>query len=137
MHRIALQVHRATGIPWIADFVIHGPITTCTIVCLWEKGRTHPSTHGERSLRTTTGVVTVSWQWAEDMKQISGREVEVITNGYDEADFQELSLPKDVLNCIMLVHCMPTEIPLYYGNCWVNGTAVQSPGKTFTDSSYR
>jgi hypothetical protein len=38
-------------------------------------------------------VVTVSWQWAKEMQAISGREVEVITNGYDKADFPNVAIP--------------------------------------------
>ncbi|MCB0797505.1 MAG: glycosyltransferase [Chitinophagales bacterium] len=98
MHRIALQVHRATGIPWIADF--RDPWTNNDVYHRLPLGKRAERIHlrmEKEVLRTATGVVTVSWQWAEDMKQISGREVEVITNGYDEADFSgAVSLPKDV-----------------------------------------
>jgi hypothetical protein len=29
----------------------------------------------------------VSWHWAEDFEKLSGRKMDVVTNGFDEEDF--------------------------------------------------
>lgn len=96
MHLIGLGLKRATGIPWIADF--RDPWTDIDFydrltLTRWADRRHHRL---ERSvLQAADRVVTVSWRWAEDLAQLGGRPVEVITNGFDPADVPGPPVPLD------------------------------------------
>ncbi|MBA2407988.1 MAG: glycosyl transferase family 1, partial [Chitinophagales bacterium] len=41
-------------------------------------------------LKTADKVTTVSWHWAAELGEIANREVHVVTNGYDEQDYEGL-----------------------------------------------
>jgi glycosyltransferase involved in cell wall biosynthesis len=88
MHMIALGVTRRTGIPWIADF--RDPWTG---IDFYEKLRLTPLANWihhrqERTvLRRASAVVTVSPYCVRHLEQLGGRKVQLITNGYDDADF--------------------------------------------------
>lgn len=90
MHRIAYQIHRKMGIPWIADF--RDPWTgidfydklRLTALADWLHHKQE-----KQVLKSADCVVTVSPQWKKDLEEISGREVDVFTNGYDEKDFED------------------------------------------------
>jgi glycosyltransferase involved in cell wall biosynthesis len=89
MHMIALGVHRSSNIPWIADF--RDPWTG---IDFYDQLRLFPWSDRKHKrlerevLSTASAVVTVSPQWKVDLERISGREVKVMTNGYDETDFR-------------------------------------------------
>ncbi len=88
MHLIALGVKRAMGIPWIADF--RDPWTNIDFyqhlnLISWAD-RKHRSQEQD-VLRTADEVVTVSPSWVEDLEALCGREVKLITNGFDPQDF--------------------------------------------------
>ena len=95
-HMIALGVKRRlntlpTGrqVPWIADF--RDPWTQIDFydqlhLTQWADAR-HKKMEKD-VLKNADEVVTVSWHWADDLKKIGGREVTVITNGYDEDDYK-------------------------------------------------
>jgi glycosyltransferase involved in cell wall biosynthesis len=90
MHLIAAGVHKAFQIPWIADF--RDPWTG---IDFYDQLRLLPWSDRkhkrlEREVLTEADcVVTVSPQWKLDLEKISGRDVHVMTNGFDEADFKE------------------------------------------------
>ncbi len=47
-------------------------------------------------LKKADRIVTVSWSWAEDFKMLSqGRSIDLITNGFDPADFDQRSTATD------------------------------------------
>lgn len=84
-HLVASQLHRETGIPWVADFRD-----------LWTQNHyirhTLPRTLIERrlemkTLRDADLLVTVSSPLAHRLQQLHGKPTEVITNGYDEDDY--------------------------------------------------
>ena len=87
MHLIGLGLKQAKGIKWIADFRdpwtdidYYGQLTLTD----WADRKHHRL---ERQvLQAADRVVTVSWTWATDLSAISGRPVEVITNGFDPED---------------------------------------------------
>ncbi|MBX7205113.1 MAG: glycosyl transferase family 1 [Bacteroidia bacterium] len=88
MHLIAMALHRELDIPWISDW--QDPWTQ---IDYYEK---FPMTKAARQkheqleqevLRTASSVVMVSKSWSEDLKKLSGREVNYIPFGYDEDDF--------------------------------------------------
>jgi len=89
MHLIAKKLSQKSSIPWIADFrdpwskmfnfkyMGHLPLTVKKIEKL-ERG----------VLNSATAVVTVTRTIAEELSNLAGgRRVEVITNGFDPADF--------------------------------------------------
>ena len=88
MHRIGLGLKRVLGIPWIADF--RDPWTGIDFY-----DQLHLTPIADRKhhrmerevLQEADAVVTVSPQWKLDLEKLGGRSVNVITNGYDEADF--------------------------------------------------
>jgi glycosyltransferase involved in cell wall biosynthesis len=88
-HLIALGVKKKMNLHWIADF--RDPWTQIDFydqlrLTKWADAR-HKKLEKD-VLKCADEVVTVSWHWAEDLKRIGGREVTVITNGYDEEDYQ-------------------------------------------------
>lgn len=91
-HRIALQVAPGLGIPWIADF--RDPWTRIDFyhqlrLTKWGDLRHHKME--AEVLQNATSIVTVSPSWANDFREISGRnDIQVITNGFDLADFENI-----------------------------------------------
>lgn len=97
MHLIALGVTKKHSIPWIADF--RDPWTNIDFYdqlrLTKQADRKHRSLEMQ-VLRNATKVVTVSDSWAKDFVAICGRsDIEVIHNGYDEADFSALPEPSN------------------------------------------
>ncbi len=98
MHLIAEKVHQATGIPWIADF--RDPWTNIDFyndlqLTSWADKKHHKLEL--KVLNKASKVVTVTWRSREEFKELCGRQdIEVIPNGFDEADFPvELRGPLD------------------------------------------
>jgi glycosyltransferase involved in cell wall biosynthesis len=89
MHLIARGVKRKTGLSWIADF--RDPWTNIDFykelqLSAWADRKHHRL---EKSVVTEADrVVVVGNVMREEFEEISGRPVDVITNGYDEADVQ-------------------------------------------------
>ncbi|MEO8590489.1 MAG: glycosyltransferase [Flavobacteriales bacterium] len=96
MHLIGLELKRALGVKWIADF--RDPWTDIDFyhqlaLTGWADRRHR---RRERSvLQNADRVVTVSWSWAKDLEKLGGRKVEVITNGFDPADIPAPPVPVD------------------------------------------
>jgi len=91
MHLIGLRVHRATGIPWIADF--RDPWTNIDFykdlkLTRWADARHHRL---EKIVMTeATLLSTVTWGCRDEFQGITGRDdIEIITNGFDDADYPE------------------------------------------------
>ena len=91
MHLIALKLKQRLGIPWLADF--RDPWTRIDFyhklrLTKWADRRHH---YLENLVLTTADrVVTVSRHGASDLEEIGGREVEVVTNGFDPDDFRDI-----------------------------------------------
>jgi glycosyltransferase involved in cell wall biosynthesis len=89
MHLIAMGVKRKTGLPWVADF--RDPWTNIDfyqelMLSTWADRKHHRL---EKAVVTLADrVVVVGNQMKEEFEKISGRQVDVVTNGYDEADLQ-------------------------------------------------
>ena len=87
LHLIGRELKKRTGIPWVADF--RDPWTNIDFygqlkLTKWADVEQHKL---ERAVLTEAdAVVTVSWRWAEELRAIGGRNVEVITNGFDPDD---------------------------------------------------
>ena len=85
MHLIAKALHKQLNIPWVADFrdpwtdVFYFDslkLTKCSI-------RKHKKLENQ-VITQADKVVAVSWHGADDMRKLGARNVEVVTNGYDE-----------------------------------------------------
>lgn len=90
MHLIAEKIHKHTGIPWIADF--RDPWTNIDFYQDLNLTKIADSRHKsleKKVLANADKIVTVTWRSAEEFASISGREdIIVITNGFDENDFE-------------------------------------------------
>ena len=90
-HLIAKRVHDKIKIPWLADF--RDPWTQIDFYDQLMLSKRADAKHKRLELsvlKNADAVSTVSWHWADDLKKIGGRKVEVITNGFDEADFPKI-----------------------------------------------
>jgi glycosyltransferase involved in cell wall biosynthesis len=89
MHLIALGLKKKFGIPWIADF--RDPWTQIDFysqlkLSAWADKKHHRL---EKEVLTKADrVVTISKTCGTDLEKLGGRQVDVITNGYDEEDFR-------------------------------------------------
>lgn len=89
MHMIGLGVKKNLGIPWVADF--RDPWTNIDFYDQLRLTKWGDRKHRkmERSvLEKADQVVTVSWHWADDFRKLGAPDIEVITNGFDEEDFE-------------------------------------------------
>ncbi len=87
-HLIAMGVAKKFNLPWLADF--RDPWTNIDFyheLMLTKRADAKHKRLEKQVLNTASQVVTVSWSWAEDFKNICGRMPMVITNGFDPADF--------------------------------------------------
>lgn len=88
-HMIAWQAKRKTGIPWLADF--RDPWTFVDYYDKLKLSRYADRMHHrleQKVLNTADKTVTVTWSWADEFNSRNfDKKVEVITNGYDPADF--------------------------------------------------
>ncbi len=89
MHLIAMGVKNQLGLPWLADF--RDPWTNIDfykelMLSDWADRKHHRL---EQAVVTTADrVVVVGNQMREEFEAIAHRSVDVVTNGYDEADLQ-------------------------------------------------
>lgn len=87
-HLIANAVAQKNDIPWIADF--RDPWTNIDFYDQLRLTSWADKKHRRLEqlvLKNATKIITVSQHWSEDFKKLSNREVEVIRNGFDHADF--------------------------------------------------
>lgn len=88
MHLIAKRVSRATGIRWIADF--RDPWTKIFYFKHLHLSRYAESKHEnleQKVLDSCNRVVVVSPQMQRDFRRMTSTRVELVTNGFDESDF--------------------------------------------------
>jgi glycosyltransferase involved in cell wall biosynthesis len=91
MHLIALKVHQATGIPWVADF--RDPWTNIDFykdlqLTSWADKKHHRLEM--EVLKNSSRITTVTWRSRDEFAEQSKRtDIEVIPNGFDEADFPQ------------------------------------------------
>lgn len=88
-HMIARNIKRKLDVKWVADF--RDPWTNIDFyqqlnLTKWADAKHHQL---EKSvLQEADKVMTVSWHWAKELGDIRGKDdVHVITNGFDEDDF--------------------------------------------------
>ena len=90
MHLIGLGLKKANpNLKWIADF--RDPWSELDLLDDFHLSKSSIKKHQklERDVLETADVtLTVSETWVEDLKRLGGGRVELITNGYDSADFE-------------------------------------------------
>lgn len=90
-HIIALHLSQKFKLPWIADF--RDPWTTIhwfkTLNLTESAFKKHERLEKE-VLSNADYVTTVSPSWKEELKMLGAKQVKLITNGFDEEDFQKL-----------------------------------------------
>lgn len=92
MHLIARKLHLATGIPWIADFrdpwtkMFYFKHLSLSKFSEWRHERLE-----KKVLDDATVVVAVSPLVQQDFQAMTDTPVELITNGYDESDFADIT----------------------------------------------
>jgi glycosyltransferase involved in cell wall biosynthesis len=92
MHLIAMQLKKSTGTPWLADF--RDPWTNIDFYNQLKLSRIADRKHKqleEKVLRTADSITVISKGMAEDFNRIFPREYHLVTNGYDEDDFVDIS----------------------------------------------
>jgi glycosyltransferase involved in cell wall biosynthesis len=106
LHLIGQQLKQKYGTPWLADF--RDPWSQ------WEFLDTLPMLPFIRSrhealerkvLQQADGVVTISPTFQRDLERLSGKKIDLITNGYDPADIPQDFAPRPkVANRLHLVY---------------------------------
>lgn len=90
MHLIGLKLHKATGIPWIADF--RDPWTKIFYYKHLELTKFSDKRYHKLEkcvLDSATRVLAVSPNVQADFQAMTSTPVELITNGYDDTDYLE------------------------------------------------
>lgn len=93
MHMIGLKLKRATGLPWVADF--RDPWTNIDFYSELKLSKRSDRKHHrleKEVVQTASAVVVVGNNMKEEFEVIGNRKVDVITNGYDEADVQTVAI---------------------------------------------
>lgn len=88
MHLIAMNVAQSGNTPWLADF--RDPWSDWDVLDLLGVSASARRKHRkleQQVFSKADRVMTVSWRLAKKMSDKGGIDVTVITNGYDEADF--------------------------------------------------
>jgi glycosyltransferase involved in cell wall biosynthesis len=94
MHLIALELKNKLGLPWLADF--RDPWTDIDFYDKLMLTKSSDEKHKklEREvLNKADTVLAIGWHMAEGLKKISGRNIDVIPNGFDEDDFSRKEAP--------------------------------------------
>jgi glycosyltransferase involved in cell wall biosynthesis len=98
LHLIGLKLKQKHGIPWLADF--RDPWSQWefldTLPMLSFIRRRHVALE-RKVLQQADGVVTISPTFQRDLEKLSGRKIDLITNGYDPADIPSDFQPRPKL----------------------------------------
>lgn len=87
---ISLNIFKEFNIPWIADS--RDPWSQIDYLDIFRpsrRARAKQKKLEHRVITNATIVLTVSQHWGDKLKKLGAKRVEVITNGYDEDDFEE------------------------------------------------
>ena len=104
-HLIALKLKKRFDIPWLADF--RDPWTNIDFYKDLKLSKRADRIHHklEREVLVSADkVVTVSWHWAEELKELGASDVVVITNGFDPDDFNGFDDSGDLNNTFEICH---------------------------------
>ena len=88
VHLIGYKLKKSLGIKWLADF--RDPWSGIDYLEEFNPGKMAMNKQKKlehKVITTADQVITVSENWANDLKILGAKNIEVITNGYDEKDF--------------------------------------------------
>ncbi len=95
-HMIARALKRKLSLPWLADF--RDPWTNIDfydqLMLTGWADRQHKAQE-QSVIKEADRMLTVSWSWAEDFRRLGRKDIETVTNGFDEADFPETTTERD------------------------------------------
>lgn len=96
LHLIGLQLHKSTGIPWVADF--RDPWTSIDFytdlkLTAWADRKHHRLESAV--LHAANHVIAIGSNMKEEFQRIGAKKITVITNGYDETDLQTADISPD------------------------------------------
>ncbi|MEX0772387.1 MAG: glycosyltransferase family 4 protein [Balneolales bacterium] len=114
MHMIGRGLQEATGIPWLADF--RDPWTNIDYYDDLLPGTRANRLHHKLEAEVVTKadrVVTVSPTWKKELEAVHIRSVDLLTNGYDEDDFEGVNPEQDPFFSISHIGTlMPSRNPV-------------------------
>lgn len=90
MHLIAMSLHRSLHIPWVADF--RDPWTNIDFykdLMLTRRADRRHRTLEKKVLQSADHVITVGESMKNEFIALGAKNISVITNGYDEEDFNQ------------------------------------------------
>ncbi len=97
MHLIALGLKKKMpNLKWIADF--RDPWSELDLLDEFHLSNSARKKHQkleQEVLKAADMTLTVSESWVQDLKRLGGQEVQLITNGFDESDFELKSKTND------------------------------------------
>ena len=96
MHLIARNVKRVTNLPWLADF--RDPWTQIDWfdqLPLNKRGLAKHRSLEQSVLKEADRLVIVSKDWQTELEKLSGRKVELVTNGFAPEDFSNFKHRQD------------------------------------------
>ncbi|MEQ8928090.1 MAG: glycosyltransferase family 4 protein [Fulvivirga sp.] len=91
MHLIGLKLKSKSNIKWVADF--RDPWSKWDMLENFKLSKLAKQRHRKlelQILKNADEVITVSESWASEFKNIYNRKYQVITNGYDDSDFENV-----------------------------------------------
>jgi len=99
MHLIGYALKKRAKINWVADF--RDPWSNWDILSEVRTSKLALAYHRRlerKVLKNADKIITVSKHLAEDFEKLSGKKVEVVTNGVDEEDFSGLQSQKGIID---------------------------------------
>jgi glycosyltransferase involved in cell wall biosynthesis len=84
-----MAIQKQFNIPWLADF--RDPWTNIDFYQQLKLTKLADARHRlleKKVMRSANALVTVTWSWAREMEEIRKKNVDLITNGFDPADFK-------------------------------------------------
>lgn len=130
MHLIALGLKKEMDINWIADF--RDPWTNIDfynelMLSNWADAK-HRRLEQE-VLTTANKVLTIGYTMTKEMKELGAKNVETITNGFDEDDFPDLSVPLD--DCFSISHIGTFSPSRNHPKFWQALSELKTENKAF------
>lgn len=110
VHLIGLRLKKKFKVKWLADF--RDPWSEIDYLEEFNPGKLAMNHHIRlegKVLKNADNVITVSNNWAEDLKRLGAPEVKVITNGFDTSDFKDFNYNSSSDKIVLLYSGMLNE----------------------------